>query len=111
MVLICIDNTATMAPQIPSATHFAVNILASSQEEMSRRFAGQLDDRFAGVGYREGASGCALLDEVLAWLECRIVSRIPAGDHVIVLGEVENAEVFEGEPLLYYRSGYARLER
>jgi flavin reductase (DIM6/NTAB) family NADH-FMN oxidoreductase RutF len=111
LVLICIDNAATMAPQIATADHFAVNVLTSAQEELSRRFAGQMDDRFAGVGYVEGESGCAILKDVLAWIECRIVDRHAAGDHVIIVGEVQAAKALEGTPLIYYRSGYATIAR
>ena len=111
LVLVCIDNAATMAPAMSTASRFAVNILAHNQEELSRRFSGQLDDRFAGVGYQLAATGSPILDDVVAWLDCRIVARHPAGDHVIVIGEVEQAEAFEGQPLLYYRSGYAMLAR
>jgi flavin reductase (DIM6/NTAB) family NADH-FMN oxidoreductase RutF len=111
LVLICIDNAATMSPVIATASHFVVNILTSTQEELSRRFADQLDNRFAGIGYRESASGAPILDDVLAWVDCRIVARHPAGDHVIVVGEVQSGKVLNGEPLLYYRSGYAMLAR
>lgn len=111
LVLVCIDNTATMAPHIATASHFAVNVLTSTQEELSRRFAESLDDRFAGIGYTEGMSGCALLDESLASIECRIVTRHPAGDHVMVIGEVLHAAAHEGSPLLYFRSGYATISR
>jgi flavin reductase (DIM6/NTAB) family NADH-FMN oxidoreductase RutF len=111
LVLICIDNAATMSPVIATASHFVVNILTSTQEELSRRFADQLDNRFAGIGYRESASGAPILDDVLAWVDCRVVARHPAGDHVIVIGEVQSGKVLNGEPLLYYRSGYAMLAR
>ncbi len=111
LVLVCVDNRATMAPHTKAASHFAVSILTNEQEELSRRFAEQLGNRFAGIGYTEGMSGCALIDDALAWLECRIVERHPAGDHVILIGKVENAVAHEGTPLLYYRSGYATLQR
>ncbi|MES2523602.1 MAG: flavin reductase family protein [Gemmatimonadota bacterium] len=111
LVLVAIANDATMAPVMSAAESFAVNILSESQEALSRRFSGKLDDRFAGVGVTHGAMGDALLDDVLASLQCRIVARHPAGDHVIVVGEVEDGVAHEGRPLLYYRGGYARLER
>ena len=59
---------------------------------------------------RRGQS-VTLLDGALACLECRIVARHEAGDHTIVVGEVESAENRDDRPLLYYRGGYAQLER
>lgn len=111
LVLICIDKNAALAPLLPDLEHFAVNVLTSEQEELSRRFANDLDDRFDGIGYTLGKSGAPLIDNTLAWLECRVVERHPAGDHVIVIGEVVRAEAHSGSPLLYFRGGYARLER
>ncbi len=111
LVLVCIANDATMAPVVAAAASFAVNVLADSQEAVSRRFAGMIDDRFAGIGHAPGILGDAILDDVLAWLECRVVARYPSGDHVIVIGEVEAAGARDARPLLYYRGGYAQLER
>ncbi|MBY0492381.1 MAG: flavin reductase family protein [Gemmatimonadaceae bacterium] len=111
LILACIANDATMAPLLNQCASFTVNILSSQQEALSRRFAGPLDDRFAGVGYTTGELGNPVLEDVLAWLECRLVARHPAGDHTIMVGQVEHAGVRDGRPLLYYRGGYAQLER
>lgn len=111
LVLVCIGNDATMASAMRNADSFGVNILSASQEALSRRFAGKLDDRFADVPFTRGALGNVILDEVLGSLECRVVARHPAGDHVIVVGEVDSGAARDGRPLLYYRGGYAQLER
>ena len=111
LVLVCIANDATLAPVLAQASTFAVNMLADAQEPLSRRFAGILGDRFAGIGYTRGELGDVLLDEVLAWMQCRVVARHPAGDHVILVGQVEFADARDARPLLYYRGGYAQLER
>jgi flavin reductase (DIM6/NTAB) family NADH-FMN oxidoreductase RutF len=111
LILACIAHDATIAPLLSQATSFAVNVLSDTQEALSRRFAGRMNDRFVGVGYRLGDLGDPQLDDVLAWLACRIVARHPAGDHVILVGQVEDAGVRDGRPLLYYRGGYAQLER
>jgi flavin reductase (DIM6/NTAB) family NADH-FMN oxidoreductase RutF len=111
LVLVCIAHDATMAPVMQDAPSFVVNFLADAQETLSRRFAGKLDDRFAGIGFSRSLGDLAILDDVLAWLECRVVDRHEAGDHTIVMGEVEHAGARDGRPLLYYRGGYATLER
>jgi flavin reductase (DIM6/NTAB) family NADH-FMN oxidoreductase RutF len=112
LVLICVDHAASSHDVLLRVSHFAVNILAAHQESISRRFSG-LDEhvRFDGVGYSRGLTGAALLDDALAHIECRRVARHEAGDHTIVLGEVETAVAFSDSPLLYYRGGYAQLER
>lgn len=111
LVLACIDNAAAMQPYMQEATHLGVNILAAGQEAISRRFAGPYAGRFEGIGYQRGLTGVALLDDVLAHVECRIIERHPGGDHTIVVGEVEAAAAYAERPLLYYRGGYAQLER
>ena len=111
LVLVCIANDATMAPVMSAASSVAVNVLSDSQEAISRRFAGMIDDRFIGLGHARGILGDVILDDVLAWMECRIVARYPSGDHVIVVGEVESAGARDARPVLYYRGGYAQLER
>lgn len=111
LILVCVANDATMAPALAASDTFAVNVLNAGQEAISRRFAGKVDDRFAGVGYHDGELGDPVLEEVLAWMQCRVVARHPSGDHVIVVGRVEHANAAEGKPLLYYRGGYATLER
>ncbi len=113
LVLACVDRRAGMHDLFAEGTPFVVNVLAAGQEALSRRFAtGELGDRFAGVGYQRAAGGAALLDGVLAWLDCRVAARHDGGDHTVVVGAVGEAGVNDARrPLLYYRSGYASLER
>lgn len=111
LVLACIDEAASIMPRLRRAEHFGISILSEGQEALSRRFAEVEGDRFEGVGFRRGATGVALLDDALAHVECRIEARHPAGDHTIYIGEVLEASVLGARPLIYYRSGYAMLER
>lgn len=109
LVLICIDKRASIHDRLTESSHFAVNILGEDQEVISRRFASRDDDRFSGVGFKEGSTGSPLLDGAICHVECRIVHTYPGGDHTIVVGEVESAATVDGKPLLYSRGGYARL--
>ncbi len=111
LVLACIAHDATMHSLLVSSTHFAVNILSSGQEEIARRFAETEITRFEGIGFDRGREGMALLEDVLAHAECRLITTHEAGDHTVIVGEVETASVHGGDPLLYYRGGYVRLDR
>lgn len=111
MVLVCIDHAASLWPVLEEAEHFAINILGSTQEALSRRFSSREGDRFDGVGFTRGSTGVALLDDTLAAVECTITSRVPQGDHSILVGTVDYGIARDLQPLLYYRGGYASLTR
>ena len=109
LVLICIDNKLATHDILHSAGRFAVNILKQEQSDLSRRFATRDADKFKGVAYHFGQLNLPLLDGVLATIECSVHSTAPGGDHTIFVGEVMDAQIGEGAPLLYYRSGYRDL--
>ncbi|MCI0485888.1 MAG: flavin reductase family protein [Blastocatellia bacterium] len=109
LVLICIDRRASLHDHLEEGRHFAVNILAEGQEDISHRFASKVPDRFDGLACREGTAGSPLIEGALAAIECRIVHAYPGGDHTILVGEVISTNVSEGKPLLYCQGNYARL--
>ena len=112
LVQICVDREASLYGALVGSTRYGVSILAAEQEALSRRFStADSTRRFDGIGYRRGESGVVLLEDALAHLECRIVTSHEAGDHTIFIGEVESASARSARPLLYYRGGYAQLER
>jgi flavin reductase (DIM6/NTAB) family NADH-FMN oxidoreductase RutF len=111
LILFCVDRTASMYSSLADAPGFTVNILSDKQESMARRFSGPDPNRFDGIGYSRGGNGMVILDDVLAYLECKRVAAHLGGDHCIYIGEVEVANATEGRPLLHYRGGYAELER
>ncbi|MES2179023.1 MAG: flavin reductase family protein [Gemmatimonadota bacterium] len=112
LVQVCVDHAASVYGALLDATHIGINVLAAEQEALSRRFA-QLESmhRFEGLGYSRAENGVVLLDDALAHLECRVVERHEIGDHTMFVGEVERATARDARPLLYYRGGYAQLER
>lgn len=93
---------------------FAVNVLGDDQEEISNRFAwGKDADRFAVGHWITAVTGAPLLDDALAWLDCRVHSRLPAGTHTIYVGEVLASATPrpEASPLLYWDRAYRKLPR
>lgn len=111
LVLICIEKTASVHNALTEAEGFVVNILSASQEQIARRFAIVDIDRFQGVGFTRSGQGYAVLDDVLSVIECRRFAIHDGGDHTIIVGEVNASRIEAGTPLLYYRGGYAQLER
>jgi len=110
LVLICIDKSVPSHDMIRDSGRFVVNILEERQEHLSRRFATTANDKFKGVAWHSGQLGLPVLDNTLAAIECRLRDALDGGDHTIFVGEVVDAEVREGAPLLYYRRGYRELK-
>jgi flavin reductase (DIM6/NTAB) family NADH-FMN oxidoreductase RutF len=93
---------------------FAVNILAKDQVDLANRFAWLKDqDRFAQGNWGTGITGAPILVDALAWLDCSMDGRFPAGTHTIYVGLVQASKVPRpGEdPLVYWNRGYRRLDR
>jgi flavin reductase (DIM6/NTAB) family NADH-FMN oxidoreductase RutF len=68
---------------------FGVSILdKASQRLMSPFFRKGPGSPFDEVRHRAAPSGVPVLDEALAWLDCRVTGEHATGDHVVVFGEV-----------------------
>lgn len=110
LVLACVDHKSQSYPALRDSRRFAVNVLTTAQQDVSRRFATTRTDKFDGVSYRLGPLGSPLIEGALAHLECVTVVAHVEGDHTIFVGRVEHGAVSDGEPLLYCRGKYCRLE-
>jgi flavin reductase (DIM6/NTAB) family NADH-FMN oxidoreductase RutF len=112
LVLACVDKTADLHHLLPRGQRVVFNILSASQEALSRRFSEEEGTRrFQGVGFHRDRRGIAVLDDVLAWIEGDITEQHDGGDHSIFIAQVDGVSSNDLRPLLYYRGGYAELER
>jgi flavin reductase (DIM6/NTAB) family NADH-FMN oxidoreductase RutF len=94
-------------PAIERCGHFAVNVLSHDQAQLGTRFASTAGDRFAGVECSAAVTGAPILGGVHAWLDCRLHDTAVAGDHVLVMGEVQACGVDpDRQPLVFYRSSF-----
>jgi flavin reductase (DIM6/NTAB) family NADH-FMN oxidoreductase RutF len=92
-----------------NASHFAVNILGESQQELANKFAKSSDDKFTGIAWTPGLGKAPLLAGCVANFQCRAANRYYGGDHVIFLGAVEAYAYNRNEPLPFARGGYGRF--
>lgn len=97
-------------PAFEAAAHFAINVLAESHLDLSRRFAAAaVTDRFDHGRWHPGHTGCPVLAGALAVFECVRRSAQRHGDHVLFIGEVVHHSAHAGAPLLFHTSRYRRL--
>jgi flavin reductase (DIM6/NTAB) family NADH-FMN oxidoreductase RutF len=112
LVSFAVATTASSWPVVAESAHVGVHLLAEDQSELAARFARTGADRFAPpTAWQRGPQGVPLLDGVLTWLVCRIVDRVPAADHRIVVAEVVvgSQPAAAVRPLLYHRGRFTAL--
>jgi flavin reductase (DIM6/NTAB) family NADH-FMN oxidoreductase RutF len=109
LVLVCVDKKAETYHQFEPAGIFAVNFLALDQRDLSQHFAKHGGDKFNDLRWRPGVLGAPLLADTIGHVECRIRHWYDAGDHTIMVGEIESADAREGEPLVHFRHAYRRV--
>jgi flavin reductase (DIM6/NTAB) family NADH-FMN oxidoreductase RutF/DNA-binding MarR family transcriptional regulator len=107
LVLWSISHGSRSYPLFKNGGHFAVNILASTQMNVSRHFSAKVEDKLADVEWSSGEFGSPLLDGCLAHFECETYSQVEGGDHTILIGLVRRVSRFEGEPLLFAQGQYS----
>lgn len=109
LVLWSLRQASNSLTAFTAARHFAVNVLAETQVDLSRRFASSLDDKFADGGWSTGLGGVPVLTGSAAVFECAVDSQQLAGDHVLFIGRVLRLSELAVAPLLFQGGHYRML--
>jgi flavin reductase (DIM6/NTAB) family NADH-FMN oxidoreductase RutF len=109
LVLICIDKKTGSHHAFHETKRFIVNFLREEQQDLSNHFASSLEDKFSKVEHYINESGLPIIQNSLATLECRLIYSYEGGDHTIFVGEVEKTSFDEGNPLIYFRGRYRKI--
>jgi len=111
LVLACVDKTSNTLPAVQHAAGFTANILASGREQLARRMASKLTDKFDGISWQRPdgpIGGPVLVADSAAYATCELHKTIEVGDHWILVGLVHGGAVNEGvAPLVFSRRAYA----
>jgi flavin reductase (DIM6/NTAB) family NADH-FMN oxidoreductase RutF len=125
LVLCSFENDATTLQNVRETGAFTVNLLPEGGQEIARAFVQPRDaSKVKGRDEEEGPkvyhklaavphyvteeTGCPVLEEALAWVECRLHQLVPAGDHTLAIGEVVDGGVLRfGEPLTQRALGWS----
>jgi flavin reductase (DIM6/NTAB) family NADH-FMN oxidoreductase RutF len=114
LVLVCVDHRARTHSHLHARKRFGVNVLRRDQQAISDYYARSAETHQhaeeAGARFDRTAHNTPVLQGALAYLECRLHSAQAAGDHTIFIAEVEDVQVHDGEPLLYFRSQYRDIK-
>lgn len=103
-------RTSSTWPVLRQAGSFAINILPAEHQHLAGQFAKSGTDKFAGVGYSASPLGNPVLDDALAWIDCRLHAEYDGGDHTIVVAAVRHLSArHDAEPLLFFKGRYAGI--
>ena len=105
MILVSLDNSSRLLRRIRTSRRFGLNLLASDQSDLARRFAAKAEDKFEGVDH-ELAEGVPRLSGTAGWVSCELHAELPGGDHAILLGAVTDAASTGRAPLTYYSRSF-----
>ena len=109
LLLVCIDKRAASLPVFLESKCFAINILAQNQKETSGLFATQRADKFDITPWHASKTGMPLIENTVAWFDCAYEQHVDAGDHIVLIGRVNEFNFKEGKPLGYVGGGYFTL--
>lgn len=109
LVSVAVANASQTWPTLRRATRIGISILAEEHQALCRQLAGPPEQRFDGVATTIADQGSVTLDDGLAQFDCSIHSEVPAGDHLLVLLQLQEVRHRRGSPLVFHRSGFGRL--
>jgi flavin reductase (DIM6/NTAB) family NADH-FMN oxidoreductase RutF len=113
LALACIDKTSNTLAAVQHTGGFTANILAAGREQLARRMASKLTEKFDAITWRRPASpiGGPILDvDAAAYAVCTLRDTIEAGDHWVLVGLVTEGAHKEGAaPMIFSRRGYFDL--
>lgn len=114
-LLACIGRHTGAHEVISSVGSFSVNLLASDQQVIAKRFAGESglhgEARFDDLAWQTMTTGAPVLEQALASLDCEVLESHGFTTHSIFIGRVVGGKFrAEADPLLYFRGDYWNLE-
>lgn len=95
---------------IETSGAFALHLFGEQHLDWVVRFglqSGRETDKFAGMVHRPGRSGSPILDGALAWLDCRVETKMETGDRTVYLAEVVGASLIQAGPCLTAKRMFA----
>lgn len=91
---------------------FGLNVLGEDDEELAIFFSKATSEERQRVPVQHIVTehGTVLLDEALTAMDCRVVQRVEAGDHIVFIAEVDRIDVRDGRPLVFYEGKFTRVD-
>ena len=110
MLMISIGKNRSGYDELLEAEVFCVNILGEEHLEIARHFGfvdGKNVNNFKDIELKEMENGSPVLENCVGAVECKLVKKVDAGDHVILFGEVLNGVDLDGDAMVFNREDFS----
>jgi flavin reductase (DIM6/NTAB) family NADH-FMN oxidoreductase RutF len=111
LVSVCVAHTSTTWPTLRGSSTVGVSVLAHDQGQIARALASRTPNRFESFDWTSHGSGAVFVDGAALWLHCRIVREVEAGDHMIVLLEIDRLARYDSDPIIFHASSFTTLAK
>jgi len=110
LVSVCVANSSTTWPKLAELPRLGLSVLADRHAPVARALSAKNGDRFAGVEWEATDTGAVFVHGSTLWLECAPYSRVPAGDHEIVVLQIVALAIYPDiAPMVFHRSNFHEL--
>lgn len=110
LVSVCVANTSTTWPKLAKLDRLGLSVLADDHASVARSLSSKTGDRFSGVDWVATHSGAVFVHGATLWLECAPFKRVEAGDHEIVVLQIEALAMYpDVAPMIFHRSDFREL--
>jgi flavin reductase (DIM6/NTAB) family NADH-FMN oxidoreductase RutF len=113
LLALAINPTHASYPLLKASGAFVVNVLHEGQAELARHFgtrSGRDTDKLRGIRTRPDDAGAPVLLEAAAYLNCRVVGSMPAGDHELVVARVLGGDLLAADAVPLRSTETAELD-
>lgn len=80
---------------IEKSGFFAIHIISKDRKDFMSRFKGPDPlEKFSKIDWARGQTGCPVITESIACMECAVRERHEPGNHTLFIGEAVNTRIF-----------------
>ena len=108
LVLWCLAKDSNRFGAFDTCQHYSIHVMAEEQREQALNFARNGED-FSHTEWEADHIGRPQLSGCLARFDCRLHAQHEAGDHLIVVGEVEKVMYRTGKGLIFKRGQFGKF--
>ena len=93
LVMVTVHPSRYSHTLIVQSGAFVLHMLGADRKDFLKRFKGPDPmEKFAGIKWSKGKTGAPILEDCIAWIECRVKSRLSPGNHSLFIGQIVDAK-------------------